>query len=268
LKRIRLDLSYDGREFHGFQSQPEGCTIQDAIEKALKTACSASSRITTASRTDSGVSAEYQVNTCEVPLDTDLFKLKRSLNGLLPRTIRIQTVSEVADDFHPGFSAKAKVYRYRIWLGECCDPFCYPFVWELKTDINIDKFNEIFLQFVGKHDFLAFSNVGTNVQSTEREIFSVEIERRGPLVNVWILGEGFLKQMVRNMVGTAVDISSGKLEVSLLDLFQGKSRQKSGRTAPASGLGLVHIFYDSIPNLKEFIHEYNSSGPFIIGGAK
>jgi tRNA pseudouridine38-40 synthase len=266
LKRIRLDLSYDGRDFHGFQSQPDGCTIQDAIEHALNIASKGSSRITTASRTDSGVSAEHQVNTCEVPIGTDLFKLKRSLNGLLPKSIRIQSVSDVANDFHPGFSAKAKIYRYRIWVGECCDPFCLPFVWELKIAFDIDKLNENLSLYVGKHDFKAFSNVGTDVKSTEREIFAIALERRGPLLNIWILGDGFLKQMIRNMVGTSIDICIGKLGVSLPELLKGKDRIEAGRTAPASGLGLVRIFYDTVPDLKEFIREYNSSGTFIVGG--
>ncbi len=268
MKRIRIDLSYDGRDYYGFQSQPDGNTIQDEIERALAQAVRTPLRITGASRTDSGVSAEHQVCTVEVPDDTDLFRLHRSLNGLLPKTIRIQSV-EVADSgFHPGFLAKAKIYRYRIWLGECLDPFCRPFVWEVKSEVDFERLLQVVSEFVGKHDFKAFSNSGTDVASTVREIYGIEVERRGKLINIWVLGDGFLKQMIRNLVGTSIDISSGKLQSNVKDLLTGGVRTESGRTAPALGLQLVEVLYDAPPSLANYVSVYNQKSSMLLGGSE
>jgi len=268
LKRIRIDLSYDGRNYHGFQSQPDGNTIQDEIERALAQAARQTVRITGASRTDSGVSAEHQVCTVEVPEETDLFRLHRSLNGLLPKTIRIQSVELAEPGFHPGYLAKAKIYRYRIWLGDCLDPFCRPFVWEVKSGVDLERLSQVVSEFVGKHDFKAFSNAGTDVESTVREIYGVEVERRGKLLNIWILGDGFLKQMIRNIVGTSIDISSGKLQCHVKDLLSNGVRTESGRTAPALGLQLVEILYGSLPDLPSYVSAYNQKSSMLLGGSE
>jgi tRNA pseudouridine38-40 synthase len=268
LKRIRLDLSYDGRDYHGFQSQPDGKTIQDEIERALALATRVENRVTGASRTDSGVSAEHQVCTVDVPDETDLYRLQRSLNGLLPKTIRIQSIVVPEPGFHPGFLAKAKVYRYRLWLGECLDPFCRPFVWEIKSEVDFERLVRASEEFVGKHDFKAFSNAGTDVESTIREIFGIHMECRDKLVNIWVLGDGFLKQMIRNIVGTCVDVSLGKLNTSIADLLSGRERADAGRTAPALGLQLVEIFYDAAPELASYVSRYNQRSAMLIGSSK
>jgi len=265
LKRIRIDLSYDGRGFHGFQSQPDGLTIQDFLEKAIKTAARSCSRVTGASRTDSGVSAEHQVVTCEVDTAIDLHRLKRSLNGLLPKSIRVTAVSESSDDFHPSFQSTGKIYRYRIWLGECLDPFSLPLVWELKHDIDLKFFESRLAKYVGKHDFRAFANLGSEVTSTIRTVHDVKIEIRGQLVNIWFSGEGFLKQMIRNMIGTAVDDCLGRLSLPIEVLLKGADREQAGRTAPAVGLQLVKIFYHPLPDLDMFIKEYNEDAGIVLG---
>lgn len=266
MQRIRIDLSYDGRNFHGFQSQPDGLTIQDHLEKALNIATRSQLRVTSASRTDSGVSAEHQVVTCEVDPQTDLFKLQRSLNGLLPKSIRVRQLATCSGDFHPAFDAIGKIYRYRLWLGECLDPFSLPLVWELKQPIDSEKLKTTLGNFVGRHDFRAFANMGTDVSSTVRTVFDVKVEMRGRLVNIWFSGDGFLKQMIRNMVGTAVDDCLGRLSHPIEELLKGSGRESAGRTAPSGGLQLVRVFYHPLPHLDPFIKEYNEDSGIVLGG--
>lgn len=266
MQRIRIDLTYDGRDFHGFQSQPDGLTIQDHLEKSLGIATRCQLRVTSASRTDSGVSAEHQVVTCEVDPQTDLFRLHRSLNGLLPKSIRVKSVVRCAREFHPAFDALGKIYRYRIWMGECLDPFSLPMVWELKHPLNPEMLQKTIGKYVGRHDFRAFANMGTDVSSTVRTVFDAKVEIRGSLINIWFSGDGFLKQMIRNMVGTAIDECIGRLSHSIEDLLKGTSRELAGRTAPAHGLQLVRIFYHPLPHLDPFIKEYNKDSGIVFGG--
>jgi len=148
------------------------------------------------------------------------------------------------------------------------DPFCRPFVWEVKSEVNFDKLLQVVSEFVGKHDFKAFSNAGTDVASTVREIYGIEVERRGKLVNIWVLGDGFLKQMIRNLVGTSIDISSGKLQSNVKELLTSGVRTNSGRTAPALGLQLVEVLYETVPNLASYVSVYNQKSSMLIGGSE
>ena len=259
MNHIRLDLAYDGRRYFGFQSQAHGNTVQDILEHALEQILKRPLRLTSASRTDSGVSAEHQVATFRwdnSPLGLELFMSR--LNSMLPSEIRIQNVQIAHEGFHPAYSALGKIYRYRIWKGECLDPFICPYVWEQRRIKDTTLMENSLASFVGVHDFRAFANLGSLEKNTIRRIFDIKIEEQGDLINIWVCGEGFLKQMIRIMIGSALDESLARLERPITTLLQLPDRSLAGRTAPSSPLSLIKIFYDKIPDLNEFVKVYNA----------
>lgn len=259
MNHIRLDLAYDGRRYFGFQSQVHGNTVQDILEKALEQVLQHSFRLTSASRTDTGVSAEHQVVTFkwdESPLDLAL--LESRLRSLLPSEIRVKSVQIAHESFHPAYSALGKIYRYRMWKGECLNPFAWPYVWEQRRIKDTTQLAKSLSSFVGVHDFKAFANIGSLERNTIRRIFDIKIEEQGDLINIWVSGGGFLKQMIRIMIGSALDESLGRLERPITSLLQEPERSLAGRTAPSSPLSLIKILYDKIPDLNEFVSDYNA----------
>lgn len=245
----RLDLNYIGSDFYGWQSQPHAKTVQDTLEKALSTVLRRPIRITGASRTDTGVHAEHQVAIfrCEHPLDCR--KVQRSIQALVPPSIGILGLSETERDFHPIRDAEAKLYRYRIWTGRGLNAFLRPFSWHLPTTaLDKDRMRDASSLFLGRHNFQAFAATDTSAKTFERQIFDIQWrESEAHLLEFYILGEGFLKQMVRNLVGTLVEIGQGKRDKDALPaMIASRDRRMVGRTAPALGLSLVEIFYQPI----------------------
>lgn len=235
----RLDVSYIGETFHGFQSQPDGKTIQDHLEKALSRLLGVFTHVVGGSRTDSGVHAEQQVCIFTTADNIDTSRTLRALNALVPSAIKCYSLKQAEQNFHPHRSSTGKIYRYRIWRGYCLDPFSWPYVWEVQKNFDTDIFKEQIAKFIGTHDFCAFANSGGKVRSTKRTIFEIDTVTQGPLLDVWIHGNGFLKQMVRNMVGTAAAIALGKLSSDVVKIINSQDRRLAGRTAPAKGLCLV-----------------------------
>ncbi|MEI8025921.1 MAG: tRNA pseudouridine(38-40) synthase TruA [Pseudomonadota bacterium] len=259
MNHIRLDLAYDGRQYFGFQSQAHGNTVQDILEKALEQVLQRPLRLTSASRTDTGVSAEHQVVTFrweESPLDLAL--LESRLRSLLPSEIRVKSAQIAHQSFHPAYSALGKIYRYRIWKGECLNPFAWPYVWEQRRIHDATQLAKSLSSFVGTHDFKAFANLGSMERNTIRRIFDIKIEEQGGLINIWVSGGGFLTQMIRIMIGSALDESLGRLQRPITSLLQEPERSLAGRTAPSSPLSLIKILYDKIPDLNEFVNDYNA----------
>lgn len=239
----RLDVAYDGEPFYGFQSQPDGNTVQDHLEKALTTILRKTTKILGGSRTDSGVHAENQVCMFSARPNIDALKAIRALNALLPKEIRVYKISNDVADFHPHGSSCGKIYRYLLWKGFCLDPFASRFVWEVKPDIDVGKLKRCLVEFEGTHDFISMSNTGSSVKTSVRNIVEISVAEKGPLLEIWVHGEGFLKQMVRNIVGTAVGIALGKIDESPSEILAQKSRKAGGETAPAQGLSLVRSIF-------------------------
>jgi tRNA pseudouridine38-40 synthase len=244
MQNWKLSLAYNGKEFFGFQSQPNGNTVQDHLEKALTTALRSETKVVGGSRTDSGVHAENQVCMFKSDEQLDPRKLIRTLNALLPADIKVYDLSKASEDFHPMGSSKGKIYRYRLWKGFCLDPFAISHVWEVNPDLDIAELENTMREFIGRHDFCSLSNSGSSVKTTVRNVIDIQIVSSGSLIDVWVHGEGFLKQMVRNMVGTAVDITLGKLELSIPSILEAKDRKAAGRTAPGNGLTLVRSNFE------------------------
>lgn len=254
--KYRADIAYIGAAYNGFQSQQNGDSIQDRIEKAFSIFLRHPVSIRGASRTDCGVHAENQVIAFHSSTPFRPGEWQLSANALLPNDITVQKFSKVEANFDPIRDAQSKIYRYRLWRGHCPNPFLKPYVWGVQRQIDFSILTEEIIHFVGKHDFSSFCNKDSDAATKTREILEVRVDIRDPLVDIWIVGRGFLKQMVRIIVGTLVDIALGKKERGTIpQILQAKQRDIAGQTAPAHGLTLVKVLYDEDPNLSSVIRE-------------
>jgi len=245
LPLYRLTLGYVGGPFEGWQSQPGGTGVQDHLEKALRTMLRHDVRVAGASRTDSGVHAERQVASFRTAVPFDERKWLKSLQGLLPPEIGILEVGVAPADFHPAFSAAGKAYRYRLWLGVARNPFVLPYVWSLYQGLDAEVLAVEAQAFVGTHDYTSFCAADSGAKTRTRTVTEVAVHQSGPLVDVWVTGQGFLKQMVRTMVGTLVDIAQGRRpRGQVAEILACRDRTRAGQTAPALGLALVEVFYE------------------------
>ncbi len=236
-RRIRITLSYDGTEFHGWQVQPDPETIQGILERIVGDMEGKPVHVAGSGRTDAGVHAHAQVAafTLENPIPpSNLFK---AINRLLPPAIRVLTVEEVHPDFHPRFDSVAKTYRYTIHRSLVCSPFEYRYVYHHPYPLDEDRMIAAAPVFEGEHDFTRFSAKDDRAGSKVRTIFLSRLERQGDKLVYTVRGSGFLKHMVRNLVGTLIEIGRGNLDGR-------KIPYKSGNTAPARGLALVSVEYE------------------------
>ena len=259
----RLDMNYLGADYQGFQSQPNGKTVQDHLEKALSVFCRHAVRITAASRTDTGVHAEHQVVTFRSKVDIAPARLVKGLNAMLPKSIRIMNARPVEDSFHPIFNCTGKVYRYTIWRSHGESSFINPISWKLVCDLDLDAMRQATVNLVGRHDFTSFCATDSSAKSKVRTLREIKIVERGPVLELWFLGDGFLKQMVRNLVGSLVAIGRKKISsAQLVDILAAKDRSQAPETAPAEGLCLMSIFYgnnvDIATLLGESTNRYNN----------
>lgn len=240
MRRIRIHLAYDGAGFHGWQTQPNLPTIQGALEEILSGMEGAPVPVAGSGRTDAGVHALDQVAAFSLTIPIPVANLQRAINRLLPRTIRVLAVEEVHADFHPRFDAKAKTYEYRIFRGEVCSPFEWPYVHHFPYPLNLDRMLRLARALEGEHDFTVFAardDRDAEGRSKVRRVFSsVLTDEPGRLV-YRIRGSGFLKHMVRNIVGTLIEAGKGNLaDCDSLPV-------QCGPTAPAKGLFLVSVEY-------------------------
>lgn len=250
----RLDLKYNGAAYHGWQSQPSGRGIQDHVEKALKTFLRHDLRVIAASRTDTGVHAERQVAIFRSAAPYDHFRWMKSLQGLLPDDVGVTRLAPVAEDFHPIYAAKGKAYVYRIWLEDYRHPMLLPYCWPLGKALDVAAIRAGAQALVGTHDYTSFCAVDSSAKSKVRKVREIEVVDKGPLIELWVTGEGFLKQMIRNFAGTLVDVGLKKITpADVKTILETKDREAAGRTAPGAGLTLVEIYFDEIPLLKDVL---------------
>lgn len=239
-RRIKITLSYDGAGFHGWQIQPGLPTIQGLLEDIVSGMEGKRVHVAGSGRTDAGVHALAQVAAFTLENPIPVANLRRALNRLLPPTVRILTAEEVAPGFHPRFDAKAKVYEYRIARGEVCSPFEWPWVHHHPYPLAEDRMIALARTFEGEHDFSAFAAADerdAEGRSKVRTIFCSELSAAPGRLIYRVRGSGFLKHMVRNIVGTLLEAGKGNIEdLSVLPA-------KSGPTAPAKGLFLVRVEY-------------------------
>jgi tRNA pseudouridine38-40 synthase len=245
-RRLKLVISYDGRDFAGWQSQKTGNTIQDNLEAAFARVCGRRLTVTGSGRTDSGVHALGQCVHVDVPAAK--FAAERwlkVLNGVLPQTIRILRSRFVSNSFHARFSAKGKVYRYRIINGLVRPPLEIGRAWHIAALLDRDLLGRAAALFHGRHDFASFAaNRGKEERNTVRTIEYARVARRRDLIEIEFVADGFLYKMVRLMVGSIVRCALGKESLQSIELrLERPSRAASRFVAPAVGLYLVRVCY-------------------------
>jgi tRNA pseudouridine38-40 synthase len=247
MRRIKITVCYDGTDFHGWQVQPHVPTIQGAVQDVLAKIENAPVQVTGSGRTDAGVHALAQVAAFTLHNPIPVANLRRAMNRLLPAAIRILAVEEAAPDFHPIRHAVAKTYEYRIFRGEVCPPFERRYLHHYPYPLDITRMEALASLFEGKHDFTAFaaSDKSDELGLTKvRTIFSSEFELREDRIVYRVRGSGFLKHMVRNIVGTLLEAGKGNLDAAGLERFlQAAVGAKAGPTVPASGLFLISVEY-------------------------
>ena len=239
-RRIKITLAYDGGGFHGWQVQPGLPTIQGELEAILSEMEGNPVHVAGSGRTDAGVHALEQVAAFSLENPIPLPNLKRAVNRVLPPAIRVLSTEEVAPDFHPRYQAKAKTYEYRIVRGEVCPPFEWPYVHHYPYPLAEERFVQLARALEGEHDFTAFAAADerdAEGRSKVRTIFGSEARRAGDRLIYRVRGSGFLKHMVRNIVGTLIEAGKGNIEN--LDVLP----DRTGPTAPAKGLFLVNVEY-------------------------
>lgn len=242
MRRIRLKVAYDGTDFHGWQVQTGLATIQGELERILSEMEGEPVKVHGSGRTDAGVHALGQVAafTFRNPIPVD--NLRRAVNRLLPESIRILEVREADADFHPRFDAIAKTYEYRIFREEVCPPFERRYVHHHPYPLDEARMIESAPRFEGEHDFVAFAASDGQAATTVRTVFSSEIERRGDRLIYRVRGSGFLKHMVRTIVGTLLEVGKGNISEDQLEDLIG-ARGRSIQMAPAEGLFLISVEY-------------------------
>ncbi len=245
-RRIKLLLEYKGTRYYGWQVQPNEVTVQGTLETCLSKMTDSPVRLHGAGRTDAGVHALGQVahfdTTSSIPIDA----LQRGLNSLLPDDIVALLVTEVASDFHAQYAARQKTYAYMVYNHPLPSAFRAPYAWHLRRPLDLASMQSAAQVILGRHDFSAFRAASCTARNPVRCLSRIAVKRRGEQLFFVLRANGFLRHMVRNIVGTLVLIGQGKIHPeSMAPILQSRQRQQAGPTAPPHGLFLVRVRYDA-----------------------
>jgi tRNA pseudouridine38-40 synthase len=247
MQRYKCIISYDGTDFSGYQVQPNKRTIQSVIEAVLeKMHKGRHVRISGSGRTDAGVHAKAQVIHFDSPLAIPTERWETALNTMLPDDISVLSVEKVNCTFHSRFDASGKEYRYVLSLSKKRDPFTRNYSYHYPYSLDIAAIEEACKYLLGTHDFSSFCSARTEVEDKVRTIDIIEVSCTGEQLTFRFIGNGFLYNMVRILVGTLIEVGSGKrVPGEIPDILKKKDRQFAGKTAPAQGLYLWKVFYES-----------------------
>jgi tRNA pseudouridine38-40 synthase len=241
---VLLTISYDGTNYSGWQVQPNGLAVQQVVEDALELLLKERVQVRSSGRTDAGVHARAMAGSFITSRDLPLKAFVEGANRFLPPDVAIQSARFVPDGFKPITMATAKNYRYTIINSSVRSPLDRMYSWQVREPLDCDAMKSAAARFVGIHDFAAFRASNCAAKTTIRRIDSVQIAAQGSRITIDVVGGGFLKNMVRVMVGTLVEIGRGRLEPSDIDrLLRAGDRKEAGITAPACGLCLIQVFY-------------------------
>lgn len=245
MKRVKLVVAYDGTNYHGWQVQDNGITIEEVLNRTISELVQENIKVIGASRTDAGVHACGNVAVFDTESRIPGDKFSFALNQRLPEDIRIQESCEVHADFHPRYADTVKTYEYNILNRRFELPskrlyaaFCY-------YPMDIERMNQAAAYLVGEHDFKSFCSAGAQVQTTVRTIYAVNVTKDADMVHIRITGNGFLYNMVRIIAGTLMQVGTGLMEPEQVkEILEARDRSKAGPTAVAKGLTLVEIRYE------------------------
>lgn len=244
MRNIKLTIAYDGTSFKGWQMQPDEVTVQELLEKRLKSMFKQDIKLVVSGRTDTGVHALGQVANFVFDSNIEVERLPLAINAVLNEDIRVLSAEEVDMEFNARFSAKKKTYKYRICNSLIADPFLNRFAYTVPYKFDFKKLDEIGEILEGEHDFAAFMSVGSEPYSTIRTIYSFEYEIIGNLLEIRITGNGFLYNMVRIIIGTIIQVISGVRDIDCFRrAIKSGDRNELGPTAKASGLFLEKVDY-------------------------
>lgn len=244
-RNIKMVIAYDGTNYHGFQRQKNALAIQEVLEDIMSPIFGHRVWIIGSGRTDTGVHARGQTinftTTSRIPID----KIPIAVNSRLPRDIAVLSAEEVPSDFHARYSAEEKTYAYQLLLSECPDPFGALYVWQVKKMLRLDLMRSALEMIVGTHDFSSFEASGSTVRDPVRTIYEATLTEEGrDRITIRLRGSGFLYHMVRNIVGTLVDVGLGKTTVEGFgEILEAHDRRRAGITAPPQGLFLENVRY-------------------------
>ena len=246
-RNIRLTIVYDGTRFYGWQIQNTTKayrTVQEELEKAARKLFGKKVNVIGAGRTDSGVHAEAQVANFKVESKLPLHNVKRGLNSYLPKDIAIVSAEKADNKFHARFSAKEKLYRYTIINRKERSPLKRRFATLVSYDLDISAMKKAAKYLVGKKDFKSFQASNAKTKDSVRSVKKIKIVTESPSLEIWIQANGFLYNMVRNIVGTLVDVGRGRIAPEAVKkIISKRHRPAAGQTASAKGLCLVKVLY-------------------------
>lgn len=236
-KRVRLVVAYDGTNYHGWQIQNNGNTIENELNKALSSLLKEEIAVIGASRTDASVHALGNIAVFDTSHPMPAEKISYALNTMLPEDIRIQKSEEVAADWHPRHVESKKTYQYHIYQNAFPMPVGRQYVHFTYHALDVDKMNQAARYLIGNHDFKSFCQVGAQVESTVRTIYEAHVDKQGSNIVITVCGNGFLYNMVRIIAGTLMEVGMGRMEPGKVqEILSAQNREAAGPTAPAKGL--------------------------------
>lgn len=250
MKRIVLGVQYDGALWHGWQTQPDGHTVQDRLEVALERFAQASISTTCAGRTDTGVHALEQVVHFDTELDRESFSWVRGLNAFLPPSVAVRWACEVAPDgldlFHARFSARARTYHYVLYNNPVRSPLLAGKAGWVFRPLDIERMRGAATHLIGTHDFSAFRAAECQAKSPVKTMYDIGVERHGDLIIVTLRASAFLHHMVRNIVGSLILVGNGNQSAEWLrQVLEQRDRARAAPTFMPDGLYLAKIDYES-----------------------
>ena len=245
MRNIKLTIEYDGKDFNGWQKQPNKLNIQGEIERAIENITGEKVELIASGRTDAGVHAMGQVANFKTSSNISIEKIPIAINSQVKNSIRIQKAEEVDEKFHSRYNCKKKTYRYVIDNSKYGSAIYRNISYHIPMKLNVNEMKKAIKYFEGEHDFKAFKSSGTSSKSSVRTIYSTNIVTEGTSIGIDLTGNGFLYNMVRIIVGTLVDVGLGKIKADdIPKIIESKDRTKAGKTLPPQGLMLLSVEYD------------------------
>lgn len=241
--RYLITFSYDGSKYFGYQKQKGVNSVQEDLEKVLSLINNKPVNVCASGRTDAGVHANGQCAHFDIDINITPDKLKNALNGLLNGNIYVKSVVEVPDTFHARFDVKQKEYIYKINTGEY-SPICKDYIYQYCKPLDVDSMKTAIKLFKGEHNFKSFTKANVETNNFARTIYSTAVTKDNDIITIKFVGNGFMRYMVRNMVGFLIEIGEGKRNISDVNsVLLEEDRTKAGKTAPPEGLYLNKVTY-------------------------
>ena len=245
MRNIKLTIEYDGKDFNGWQKQPNKLNIQGEIEKAIQNVTGEQVNLIGSGRTDAGVNAFGQVANFKIDSEFPIEKMATAINSQLKKSIRVKKAEEVSSDFHSRYNCHSKTYNYFIDNSEQGSAIYRNLSYHVSKKLNIEKMQKAISYFIGEHDFSSFKSSGTSSKSSVRTIYNATVVKENDKVTISLTGNGFLYNMVRIISGTLVEVGLNNIEPQEIPkIIEAKNRQMAGKTLPSQGLFLINVEYD------------------------